>query len=393
MINATQGSVFDLLTQSVIFARQDNGSEFGQFFPAALISDGLLTGEVAHLCTTEDAEHNRVNFGVMALEDGTRVTVRPVDPMSEPLADARTISLDTGVSRQLNRIHEVFGLGTRSDFLLRVEVESGSALAYTSVLDGNNGYAGTSDPTTILPTTTGATQVVLLEVGPVQGIDEFSGSATIVNLTSEPAEVRAEFYKRGESGVAATTNLDLAAGETVGYSDVVGDLFGIQNAVGTIVLTPENGALIAAVAREFAIFRGTGDETVGTAGQLMNGLTPSDIFWPGITYQFIGLRSIESPGGIERSHVAVFNPGEKALTASFTMFGADGEEEGSIQKRVGAGKLMHYNHILDLINESQDGGIKRIEVVLDGYAWVRVFRVNSTGDPITLRPFVGGVDD
>ena len=388
MINVTEGSVFDLLTQSVVFARQDDGSEFGQFFPAALMSDGLLTGEVAHLCTTEDAEHNRVNFGVMALEDGTRVTVRPVDPMDEPLAEAQTITLDAGGSRQLNRVHQVFGLGTRSGFLLQIEVESGSALAYTSVLDGNGDYVGTSDPTTILPVVAGATSVALLEVGPVQGIDEFSGSATIVNLSSAPAEVRAEFYTRGESGVAATTTLDLAAGETVGYSDVVGDLFGIQNAVGTVMLESENGAVIAAVAREFAIFRGASDETVGTAGQLMDGLTATDVFWPEITYQFIGLRSTESAGGIERSHVAVFNLSEEALTARFTMFGSAGEEEGSIQKTVGAGKLMQYNHILDLINSSQDGEVKRLKVTLSDFAWVRVFRVNSTGDPITIEPFV-----
>ena len=36
----------------------------------------------------------------------------------------------------------------------------------------------------------------------------------------------------------------------------------------------------------------------------------------------------------------------------------------------------------------QDGEVKRLEVTLSDFALARVFRVNSTGDPITIEPFV-----
>jgi len=387
-MSVTEGSVFDLEAQSVVFAEQDDGSEFGQLFPAALISDGLPQHRVAHLCTTEDAGRNRVNFGVMAVSDGTRVTLTPVDPVGTALAAARSFDLDAGDNAQVNRVHREFGLGTRSDVLLRLEVESGCALAYASVLDGNGNYPGTSDPTTILPVASGATTVVLLEIGPVQGIDEFSGSGSVVNLSPTPTRVRADFYRRGTSGVAATATIDLEPGETVGYSDLVGEVFGLASAVGTVVLDTEGSGLITAVGREFAVFRGPGGEVVGTAGQLMAGLTLADILWPGITYRFIGLRSIESAGGVERSHVAVFNPGAEPVTATFEMYGADGEPEGTLQRTVEPCRLEHYNSILDLVDPNQDGGVKRVDVTLDGFAWARAFRVNATGDPITLEPFV-----
>ena len=144
-----------LLAQSVVFARNDDGSEFGQFFPAQREADALVAGQVGYLATTVNAQVYRVNVGLMGLMNGTQVVVTPEDPVGTPLAAGQTFDLDAGDNRQLNNIFNVFQLAPRDNIQVAVEVTSGMALAYASVLDGNIVYDGTSDPTTILPVTAG----------------------------------------------------------------------------------------------------------------------------------------------------------------------------------------------------------------------------------------------
>ena len=74
--------------------------------------------------------------------------------------------------------------GAMADVVVEVEVVTGSGLAYASVLDGSGSYSGTSDPTTILPVTGGSAKVTLLEIGSIQGLNEFSGSASITNYSN-----------------------------------------------------------------------------------------------------------------------------------------------------------------------------------------------------------------
>ena len=68
-------------------------------------------------------------------------------------------------------------------------------LAWASVVDNQS-----NDPTTILPVLGGSERVILLEIGSIQGIDEFSGSASITNYSGRQAMVRADFLQRGVGG-------------------------------------------------------------------------------------------------------------------------------------------------------------------------------------------------
>ncbi len=145
-----------LLAQSIVFARKTDGSEFGQFFPAMRESDALVAGQIGYLASTVNAQVYRVNVGLMALADGTRVKVTPQDKIGTPLATGQIFDLDRGGNRQLNNIFNVFQLTPRDNIVIAVEVMSGSVLTYGSILDGNLVYTGTSDPTTILPVTGGA---------------------------------------------------------------------------------------------------------------------------------------------------------------------------------------------------------------------------------------------
>lgn len=385
LVTVTEGSPDDLVLQSVITAVQDDGSEYNQFFPAVPYGDGYVGGTTAYLWTTEDPAHNRVNFGVAALDDGTEVRVTPEKPMGTELAPARVLQLDRGGNDQLNNVHGVFGLGGMADVILRMEVVSGRAVGYVSVLDGvGAAYEGTSDPTTVLPVTRGFPRATLLEIGPVVGGNEFSGSGSVTSFATNAVAVRADFFERGSSGVTHTTTFNLAPGETRGFSDIVSDLFGVDSAVGTLDLVAP-GNQIAALGREFAIFRDGGGEVVGTAGQPMPGLRYDQQLEPGRTYHVVGLR--QSADGRERSHIAFFNPGEQPLTYRVELFSDSGASEGELEDALAGNTLVHVNSIVQVIDPQQDGGVKRLEVTVDRRAFCLGFRVNPTGDPITLPTF------
>jgi hypothetical protein len=390
MIDVVGGTRGDLMAQTVVFARLDSGEEYGQFFPAMTAAEAIVSGTRVYLNTTEDPAHNRVNIGLMAAVDGTRFKVTPVDPLSSAKAAERIFDLDAGGNTQINNIHSTFGLGSAADVVIEVEVLSGAGYTYASVLDGSGSYAGTSDPTTILPVPGGTSEVTLLEIGSIQGQNEFSGSASITNYARRPAAVRAEFHQRGSSGPTETRIIELAAGDTVGYTDLGADLFGVSGDVGTVILSPTNGTLIGATGREFAIFRDTGGAVVGTAGQLIAGQTDGDRLDPGTTYHFISLRQTAGGGAVERSHFAVYNPSTTDAEVTVRLYdGATGVLEGQRSWTIGSKTLIQVNNVIRVINPGFDSNEKRIEVEVNRRVFMNAFRVNRWGDPVTLSPFPG----
>jgi len=381
-----QGPPEALLAQSVVLARNEDGTEYGQYFPATRPESALETGATVYLATTVDSERTRVNVGAMAMEDGTTLEVVPVDPVGAPLAEPRALALDFAQSAQLNDLNVLFGLGDRESYLLDVRVEAGRSVVYVSVLDGNGDHAGTNDPTTVLPVSDGAPRVTLLELGPVQGIDEFSGSASVSNLSSVPAAVELRFFARddGEAGAAAQETLTLSAGETAGFTDLVGEVFGVQG-VGTVELVASEPARIAATGREFSIIRGDGEAITGTAGQLMAGMTDDERLEPGVTYHLLGLREHDTGIGLVRSHVAFFNPSAEAAEVLAVLYdGRSGEAEGEQTFLVPGEELVQVNGVIGRINSEHDGRPKRLEVTVDRPLFGKAFRVNRDGDPITI---------
>ncbi len=384
MFTVTTGSPGALKVQSVVTAHNDDGSEYGQFFPA--VADGLQAGHTAYLSTTVDPWRSRVNFGAMALENGTQVSVHPVDPIGNPLADAQVLSLDAGVSHQLNDVNrpQVFDLADAGNYLLEVLVSSGSAVVYGSVLDGNASESGTNDPTTVQPVVGGSSKVTLIELGPVVGYNEFSGSASVANLSDEEIEIQADFYLRDRPGVTQTTVMTLAAGATEGYGDIIGHLF-TRSDVGALVLHAEGDAQIMATGREYSIQRAADESVTGTAGQLIPGMTDDELLRAGAVYHLLGLQHRETEAGLERSHIAAFNPGEDDAEISLDLYdGATGSHEGSMTYTLRGGELRQINNVIEEISRRQDGGVKRLRVTVDRSVFVKGFRVNASGDPVTI---------
>jgi len=225
-------------------------------------------------------------------------------------------------------------------------------------------------------------------LGPVMGINEFAGSAAVTNLSTFATVVRADFYARddGLSGVARTTTLDLAPGETRGFPDVVGELFDASG-VGAVVMTSENQARFFATGREYAVFRDDQGRVTGTAGQLVPGFRDEDMLQPGRTYHLLGLRERRVGSALERSNLLLFNPETQPRIVTVRLFdGATGVFEGHMIEMIPAGELLQFNRVISQINTGQDGQPKRVELVADGPLFVSASRINKDGDPITILP-------
>lgn len=372
-----------LLGNTVISARQDTGDEYGQSFPiVSWGGDMIPPGMTAYATTTEDPAHYRVNVGGAALGH-TEVLVGPERPIGQELAPPMRFTLDDGESFQINNVYDTFGLDpNQADAIIALTVESGALAAYGSALDGNGAYTGTSDPTTVTPSVPpGEQEVYLLELGSIsgQGGSEFRGSASILNFGMDPAEVQVDFFARGASGVAASTNVTIPGGSAVGYSDFTNDVLGVSGTVGTVRFTTD-GAGIAVIGREYSIrFDNQGNRT-GTAGQLMRGLTDEDLLPTDGVCHGIGVRQ----GGGERSHIAFFNPGDGAANVHVSLFnGADGALEGKGNFTVPGHQLEQINNIVRMLNPDQDGSEKRLEVMVEMPVFGAVFRVNPWDDPVT----------
>ncbi len=381
----SDGANDDLLLSSIIFAVNDDGSEYGQYFPATQGSKATAAGQTAYLATTVDGQRMRVNFGAMATEDSTLLKVSLLDADGVPVGSTRTLELDTGVSQQLNDLEAEFDGLSIEDSLVSVEVVAGAAIVYNSVLDGNSSTPGTSDPTTIQPVITGATTVTLLELGSIQGYDEFAGSATVSNLSDSTTLVQAELYIRDDPGLADSADFILASGQTRGFPDLLGELFGVSGSVGTVVLQSSEPQALMASGREYSILSDADGEVQGTAGQLIPGMSSEELLQAGNTYHLLGLRQRSIGTDLERSHVAAFNPGSSQLTVRLDLYDGDTAAfEGSTTIILQGYELTQLNDVIEGIKASQDGSTKRLEVVCDAAVYLAAFRVNSSGDPVTI---------
>jgi hypothetical protein len=341
------------------------------------------SGETVYLFTTEDTVSNRVNVGGMAV-GATSLMVTPELSLGNPLAPGQRVELDDGESFQINNVYNEFDLGPAdANALISIEVESGALIPYGSVLDGNGAYTGTNDPTTIRPVARpGSQEVYLLVLGSIsgQGGSRYNGSASILNFGEQTAMVQVDFFRRGSPGVAASGVLSVPAGGVLGYSDFASDVLGVVGAVGTLRFMTD-GEGIAVTGRVYSVEVDGSGAVVGTAGQLMRGLTEEDLLEPGLICHGLGLRE----GGSERSHLAFFNPATSGATVEVSLYnGADGAFEGTRSFNVPGEQLAQFNNIVQLVNPTHDGDEKRIEVTVSAPVFGQVFRVNPWNDPVTF---------
>lgn len=372
--------------QSTVTARRPDGSEYGQGVPVTPRDEAVPAGFSVVFPTTADARHNRVNVAAAALRPAD-ITLQLYSETNQPLGAPKVLTLGAGGSAQLNDVFQQFGVPPQDGATVRFTVHSGLAQGYVSVLDGGTpGYSGTSDPATMPWSWDGDGTVTMFELGSITGLNEFKGSATIRNHSAGPATVRLDFYERGKPGVAATTQVVIPAGGTRAWGDFIGEALNLPGKVATVVCHAQGGARISAAGREYAVFRDGAGKQVGTAGQLVPGLTDRDLLRPGSTYAVFNVKQTGTTAGSERSHFAAFNPGPRDATVTLRMYDDGGVFEGEKSWLVRAGEEVRINFIAGAIKPSQDGGSKHLLITATTPVHALMFRVNGSGDPVTVRP-------
>ncbi len=381
---AGSGGVF----QSTVTASGRDGSQYGQSVPVTPRDEAVPAGFSVAFPTTADAGHNRVNVAAAALRPAD-ITLQLFNDANQPLGVPKVLTLGAGGSVQLNDVFTQFGVPPQDGATVRFTVHSGLAQGYVSVLDGGMpGYTGTSDPATMPWSWDGEETVSMFELGSITGLNEFKGSATIRNHSAVPATVRLDFHERGKPGVAATTQVVVPAGGTRAWEDFIGDAFNLPGKVGTVVCHAQGGARISAAGREYAVFRDGAGKQVGTAGQLVPGLTDRDLLRPGYTYAVLNVKQTGTTAGSERSHLAAFNPGPSDATVTLRMYDDGGVFEGEKSWLVRADEEVRINFLAGAIKPSQDGGSKHLLITAATPVHALMFRVNGSGDPVTVWPQV-----
>jgi|GEM_PF-5946564 len=375
---------------STITARGPDGTRYGQDVPVTSRDHAVPEGFSVTFPTTPDVQRNRVNVAAAALTPAT-VSLQLYSDSNEPLGPPRVLNLGAGGSVQFNNVFQEFAVAPQPGATVRFSVLSGLAQGYVSVLDGGlPGYTGTSDPATMPWSWDGDEQVTMFELGSIAGLNQFEGSAAIRNHSDGPATVRLEFFERGIPGALRTTQIVLPSGGTRTYVDIVGQAFNLTNKVGTVVCTSLNGTSISAAGREYAVFRDGGGQQVGTAGQLVPGLTQRDLLRPGHYYGVLNVRQTGTAAGSERTHLVVFNPGFQDATVTVRLYSADQKFEGERSWVVRSGEEVRINFIASALNPSQDGGRKVLMIRTSAPVHALAIQVNASGDPVTEKPvFVG----
>jgi hypothetical protein len=382
-ISLLDNTARQVLGHCVIEAITPQG-RFGQLIPAIRAEDAITAGQTVSVPTTVDVTRYRVNLGAAAFANQTTVRVRLVDAVGAPLADAAIFELDQGESIQLNDLFSVFSVAPQNNAQVEMTVFQGSAAAYGSVLDGVGEYTGTSDPTTMLPIAGISSRITFTELGTVAGFNDYRASASLKNHSAYEAPLEIRFIAR--DGTLTQRSATIPPATRVGYQDVITDLIGLDEGVGTIQVRVSNDALISGVARSFAVFEQDGEQ-IGTAGQLVMGKTEDDLLQPDRTYHFLGLRHRELNMGTERTHMSLFNPGEQDVDVTLTLVdGLSGDVDGTSVFSAAAGRLVRLNGVLETLAGEPDSDVKRIEVSVTGPIHATAYRVNEYGDPVSIEP-------
>jgi hypothetical protein len=373
---------------------------FGQFFPGVKAENAIVAGQSVALAGPVDFTKYRFNLGATAFEDGTHLKVTAFNAFGEQLNETpRDLWLAQGQNQQLNDVYARLGIAPQDDIRLAVEVVSGKAALYGSVVDGvGPSYPGTSDGTTLSPLTP-SDSFTFLELGRLRGANQslWTASGSLMNHSDLDAIVDVSY--RGRDGTQQeVSGVVVPAHGTLGYQDLFQQLLGWDadaEGAGTFTFSCVNEAQISGVARSFAILtEGCADgelpgqnacEQVGSMGQLVAGKTAADALVEGETYHFLGLRQFEHAEGLERSHLGLLAVDADAVVKVEQYDAVSGVLEKTRWVPVPAGETVRMNNVLG--NDS-DGNIKRLVVTTDNPVQANAYRVNQFNDPISIDPIL-----
>jgi hypothetical protein len=366
-------------TQSlpIVAARTFNDTEggtFGQYIPAVPVGDGVSASRLHGLAG--DAA-SRTNVGVLNVSGvPLKATLTLWDPTGKREGSEVEITVAPWSSWQVNAFNRAAGLEDVSGFSVRMNASSATGFLYGSKLDNK-----TSDPIFMSRVPSRSSQW-LDGVGAVRGEGGsfFRSFFSLANENDIPAHVSIAYTPRGTTAVARTVDVDLPAGHSTSYADVMNELFQTSETAGTLKLTTAETTPVSVWARTYNDRGATGtlgqfipsfgsENLIGARGALLQGISENEAI---------------------RCNLGLINTSTVAIDSEIMVYSSEGQRITSKTYHVEGGQTLFIGHILlDIGAGSQSDTYLIVTPSLPGalYTWAS-FIDNKSTDPTFVRPFI-----
>jgi len=360
-----------------------DGRVFGQTVPGvSLEEDGNASrGDIFHLVGLQATAERIGYLGVTNPVDAPlRFRLRAFDRLGQQLASpSPSVTVPRFGQKQfrIEELRHLFGLDQTEDYRVAIELTSRSRRA---VPYGANLRWSSRDPSFLRSGRTDVPEVFFLDVLNTPGLNDsfFQTDLVVANTGSEPVTPMVTFTGAGVlSEPTEPMAIPIPAGETVRLEDVIWE-WQRSSVVGVLRMVTEGGSAPYPVAQAESYDVSDPERTYG---QFMPALTIEDAARPDRPRSLIGLRQDAGFQKGVRSTVWLYNPGDSVASYTLRYLDHAGTELGTIEGRLGAGKLRQVNagaHPLPP-GGAPEGFVVRLEVS-DGALLMAGQVVNESND-------------
>ncbi|MGD2113441.1 MAG: PKD domain-containing protein [Acidobacteriota bacterium] len=359
---------------------------YGQVIPGFPLDSGALSrqggADRLHLVGLNDNEERLAYFGITNPTDAPlQYNLRFFDALGRTISATNepfTVARFGQKQFQVEEIHRLFGVEAVDDYRVAIEpVEP----VQPPIPFGANLRLGSKDPSFLRVGRTDASEVFILGALDSMGLNEsvFQTDLILANTAGEPVNVEVTFTGAGVfTEPTMPLQLTLPPGDTTRRTDVISEWDDVAP-VGVLRLSSDGAPEL------HPVVQGESYEISNPAeiyGQFMPALTVDDAAVPGKPVSLVGLRQDEDFVTGTRSTVWLYNPGDEAATYTLQYLDHDGDELGTDEARLGAGKFRQVNpgfHPLPA-EGAPEGFVVRVEVS-SGAILVAGQVVNEFNDP------------
>ncbi|HSP15125.1 MAG TPA: hypothetical protein VLV78_10260 [Thermoanaerobaculia bacterium] len=354
-----------------------NGT-LGQFIPA--IPFGRFLGTTSSSLVVQPVTETptyRTNFGfVEAAGSPANIVAKLFDATGRQLF-AQTFAMKGGDQLQLSGLLAQQNI-TVSNGWLDVALESasgGKVTAYGSVVDNR-----TADGTLVIgvdPKEHASARFVVAGVGRASG-SNWQSDVTLLNRGTEPIDATLTFSAQGSSDrPKATVHIDPQQVKVL--DNVVGSLFNVQNALGSLIIDTPAAAPLVVEGRTY------NDRPDGTVGQALAAFTLSDAVAPnGRALQILNIEESER----YRSNLGLAEVTGQPATVEVTGYDAEALASPTITVQLAGNEFVQLSSILKQLGfeRTYNGRVAVSVVGGTGAVAAYVSSVDNRTDDPTLVP-------
>ncbi len=224
---------------------------YGQFVPGAEFGATFGATREAHLIGLKSHAGFRSNVGFVNLRDGPLTLHLTLYDAAGDERSEQEVALEPYSHLQINDVPNGWGIDEAMEggrLIARTEDPDGRFAAYASIVDNASG-----DPVFIPaapPPPIGAERLAMFlpvaaRAAGAYGSD-WKTELTLANAGTDAQAVRFVFWEHDISNTAPrSAQITVEAGETVMFGDALGELFGLDDAYGPLLIRPGAAGLIA----------------------------------------------------------------------------------------------------------------------------------------------------